>query len=662
MSLLDSLLGRPLAARGQIDQQKIGFFTGLPTVGLDALGSTAYGPEAALTILMPLGALGLALLGPITLVLLALLVILYLSYRQTIAAYPNGGGSYTVAKENLGLRFGLLSAAALMLDYTLNVAVGISTGVGALVSAMPFLHRYTLPLCLGILALISIVNLRGARESGILFALPTYLFIGCLLMVVALGIARAVGNHGHPHPIAPPAPLPAATGAAGVWLVLRAFASGCTAMTGVEAVSNGVTAFKEPRVKNAHRTLTAMVVILGVLLAGITYLARAYGVGAMDQTRPNYQSVLSQLVSAVAGRGPFYYITIGSVLFVLSLSANTSYTGFPRLCRLVAQDGYLPRTFAEYGRRLVYSVGIIFLTGLAGLLLVIFGGITDRLIPLFAVGAFGAFSTSQAGMVLHWLRLIRQRRAGSEEPSTRAEVRRAWVALLINAVGALVTTVSLAVIIVAKLTAGAWITLLIIPSLLAVFAGIKRHYDRIERATHPAGPLAIDRILPPVVVVPITDWNVPAKRALQFGLSLSDDVRAVHILAIKDPVDDTNPALSQVEEYEKVAELRAHWAADVDAPLKRTGIAPPKLEILPSPYRQLIEPLLAHIGDLKEKHPDRQIAVIVPELVVRRWWELPLHSHAATGIKAALLFHGDPRVIAVSVPSYLNNMGPERHV
>jgi amino acid transporter len=653
MSFLDTLLGRPLAAREE-SQQKIGVLTGLPTVGLDALGSAAYGPEAALTILMPLGALGLAAIGPITLVLLILLAILYFSYSQTIAAYPNGGGSYTVAKENLGLPFGLFSAASLMLDYTLNVAVGISTGVGALISAVPSLHHDTLPLCLGVLALITVVNLRGARESGTLFAVPTYVFVACLGAVIAFGILRTIQGHGHPHPAVAPPSLPPAVEASGLWLLLRAFASGCTAMTGVEAVSNGVTAFKQPRVKTAHTTLTAMVLILGALLAGIAFLCRAYGVGAMDQTRPDYQSVLSQLTFAVAGRGAFYYVTLGSVLVVLSLSANTSYTGFPRLCRLVAQDGYLPGTFAEYGRRLVYSVGIVFLTGLAGLLLVVFGGITDRLIPLFAVGAFGAFTSSQAGMVMHWRRILREPGKEGGRRASRRDRARARTALLVNALGAAVTTVALVVIVIAKFKAGAWITLLIIPALMAVFLGIKRHYLCVERQTHPAGALKLERLHPPVVIVPIVDWNKPARRALRFGISLSGDVIAVHILAIKDrPEDAPEDALRQ-EADEKSRDLRRQWAADVEEPARRAGIPPPKLEILPSPYRKLIEPLIEYVETVKDSHPDRQIAVIIPELVVRKWWELPLHGHTATGLKAALLFLGDPRVVAVNVPSYLD--------
>ena len=349
--------------------------------------------------------------------ILVLLAILLFSYWQTIEAYPNNGGSYIVAKDNLGTNAGLLAAAALMVDYLLNVAVGISAGVGALTSAIPMLHPYTLWLCLGILFVIAVMNLRGTRESGLAWAVPTYLFVASLGVILAWGTYKVMTSHGQPEPAVPPPHIPQASDAVTLWLLLRAFASGCTAMTGVEAVSNGVNAFAEPKVRYAHGTLAAIVIILGLLLLGIAYVARGYGVMAMDQTQEGYQSVLSQLVGAVYGRGWFYYVTIGSVLAVLCLSANTSFVDFPRLCHLVAEDDFLPRPFAVPGRRLVYSVGILFLAAGAGGLLTVFGGITDRLIPLFAVGAFLSFTLSQVGMAAHWWRRaspgkLRERRSG----------------------------------------------------------------------------------------------------------------------------------------------------------------------------------------------------------------------------------------------------------
>ena len=390
MSFLSFLLGRPLASSEQAER-KIGVFAGVPALGLDGLSSSAYGPEAALTILLPLGMSGVWYIGPITVFILLLLALLYLSYRQTIGAYPVNGGSYTVAKENLGTSASLLAAAALMIDYVLTVAVGISAGVAALVSAVPSLHKYTLPMCMVILLLITLANLRGTKEAGWAFAAPTYLFIGTLGCVLISGIVKAIASGGQPQALVAPPPVSEATEAVGLWLLLRSFASGCTAMTGVEAVSNGVSAFKDPTVRFARRTLTVIVVILAMLLGGIAYLAQSYHVGAMDQDQPGYQSVLSQLTAAVVGRGWLYYVTIGSVLTVLCLSANTSFVDFPRLCRLVAGDDFMPRSFAVFGRRLVYSVGILFLAASAGVLLFAFDGITDRLIPLFAVGALHGF-------------------------------------------------------------------------------------------------------------------------------------------------------------------------------------------------------------------------------------------------------------------------------
>ena len=404
MQLLDVLIGRPLASE-EDSEQRVGVAAGVPTFGLDALGSAAYGPEAALTLLIPAAAAGVAYIAPISLVIIALLTIVYFSYRQTIDAYPNGGGSYTVASENLGRGMGLLAAAALMLDYLLDVGVGISTGVGALVSAVPRLQPHILGICLLILLVLTILNLRGVRESGLLVMLPTYLFCICLLVMLGWGTVKAAVAGGHPLPVvAPPHPSGHALAAVGTWLLIRAFASGCTALTGVEAVSNGMSAFREPKAQTAKRTLTVIVALLALFLAGIAHLTHVYSIVATQPGTPQYQSLLAIMTAAVAGKGWFYYTTIGSILLLLSLSANTAFTGFPLLCRVIAEDGYLPRFFAIRGRRLVYAEGIVVLAVLAALILVVFGGVTDRLIPLFAIGAFLAFTLSQAGMVVHWLR------------------------------------------------------------------------------------------------------------------------------------------------------------------------------------------------------------------------------------------------------------------
>jgi amino acid transporter len=357
MSLSDFLFGKPLATN-EDRTERIGAVAGIPIFGLGALGSAAYGPEAALTILIPLGLAGVYYIIPISGSIILLLAIVYFSYRQTIQAYPTGGGSYTVASENLGTFMGLLAAAALMIDYVLVVAVGISAGVGALVSALPTWQPYTLYICLAALAVITMVNLRGVRDTGVIFSIPTYLFVVCLFVALILGIWETALSGGHPVPVLHTTNLGPAQEAVSLWLLLKAFSSGCTAMTGVEAVSNGVKAFREPRRQSALHTLTIIIAILMLLLAGIAYLCHAYGIGATEPGQAGYQSVLSQLISAITGRGWFYYVTMISILLVLSLQANTSFADFPRLCRAVAQNGYLPYSFATRGRRLVYSYGI----------------------------------------------------------------------------------------------------------------------------------------------------------------------------------------------------------------------------------------------------------------------------------------------------------------
>jgi amino acid transporter len=624
MSLLDKILGKPLPS-SQEEEEKIGVLAGVPILGLDGLSSSAYGPEAALTVLMPLGALGLVYIGPIILAILALLIILYFSYRQTISAYPGGGGSYTVARENLGVSAGLLAAAALMVDYILNVAVGISAGIGALISAVPSLHSHILPLCLGALALITIVNLRGLRESGLAFGIPTYVFVVSLMAVLSIGVVKAAASGGHPVAVAQPPALPPSIGAVSLWLLLRSFASGCTAMTGVEAVSNGVPAFAKPGVQNAQRTLAAIVLILGLLLGGIAYLSRAYGIDAMDQEQANYQSVISQIVGAVVGRGAFYYITIASVLAVLALSANTSFADFPRLSRMLALDGFLPRAFTGVGRRLVYSFGILVLAVLSGVLLIIFGGITDRLIPLFAIGAFTAFTLSQAGMVMHW------KRAGGTKSR---------VPLLINGLGATVTFAAVIVILVAKFVEGAWITLILVPALLLMFDRVRRHYSSVSRQIRCPRPLDLSHNEAPVVVVPIEGWNLITEKALRFGLRLSRDVIAAHV---------------SLDERDDEA-LRKQWAREVEAPSRRAGLNPPRLEIISSPYRLVVAPLDDYINKIKDEYPDRLIAVVIPELVETHWYESILHNHRATWLKTDLLLKGDQRVVVINVPWYLGSL------
>lgn len=438
MCLADFLFGRPLKSSEE-RRERAGPAAGIAIFGLDALGSAAYGPEAALTILIPLGAAALAYIVPIGASVIVLLWVVYFSYRQTIEAYPTGGGAYTVARQNLGVFAGLLAATALMIDYVLVAAVGISAGVGALISAVPSLQPHTLSLCLAILLFITIVNLRGVRETGAVFLLPTYLFVGTLFATLGVGLIKSFSAGGNPEPVVPLPPPAPRTVAVSAWLLLKAFSSGCTALTGVEAVSNGVRAFREPVGKTAQRTLTIIIAILTVLLAGIAYLVRAYQIGATPPGQSGYESILSQLTGAVMGKDAFYYVTIASILLVLAFQANTAFADFPRVCRAVAQDGYLPYSFASRGRRLVYSHGIYVLAFLSGFLLILFGGVTDRLIPLFAVGAFLAFTLSQAGMVVHW-----RRKRG----------RRSRSSMLVNGIGATATATTVAIVTVSKFAEG----------------------------------------------------------------------------------------------------------------------------------------------------------------------------------------------------------------
>lgn len=621
MAVLDVLLGKPLSDADERGEQ-IGVASGIPIFGLDALSSAAYGPEAALTLLIPLGAAGVGYIVPVSLSIIVLLTIVYFSYRQTIATYPGGGGSYTVATENLGTYPGLLAAAALMLDYILVVAVGISAGVGALVSAMPQLQPHTLAICLGILIIIALVNLRGLREAGIFFMVPTYAFLGSLLIAVAIGLSKTVLAAGHPVPvISPPHMAGPATVVVSVWLLLQVFSNGCTAMTGVEAVSNGVRAFRDPTVRNAQRSLTVIIGLLIVLLAGIAYLVRAYGIQATDPGQPGYQSVLSMLVAAVAGRNWFYYFTIGSVLVILSLSANTAFADFPRLCKAVAQNGFLPHAFGFRGRRLVYTQGILVLTVLAGVLLVIFGGVTDRLIPLFAIGAFLAFTLSQAGMVGHW----RRKRGRGFRHS-----------MVVNGLGAFATGITLLVVLVAKFKEGAWVSVLIIVGTMCVMLWVRRHYARVEGETKLTTPLQIEGISSPIVIVPVNQWTTITQRALQFALTLSTEIHAVHV-ALEDEECD----------------LPRNWHRLVEEPVKRAGGKPPNLVTLTSPFRLVLKPIFGYILETEARNPGRQIAVIIPELVERHWYHYLLHNQRAELLKAFLLLKGSRNIVLVNVPWYI---------
>jgi amino acid transporter len=633
MAILDILLGRPLATAEE-GAEHVGPASGVPIFGLDALSSAAYGPEAALTLLIPLGLVGVHYIVPITAAILALLVIVYFSYRQTIDAYPNGGGSYTVASENLGSHIGLLSAAALMIDYVLTAAVGISAGVGALISPFPKLQPHTLGLCLLILAILSVINMRGVREAGLAFTAPTYLFIGTLLVMIVVGLVKAALSGGHPTPIVAPPALPPAVAHLSpllmFWLLLKVFSSGCTAMTGVEAVSNGVTAFRAPNCKTAKLTLTVIMATLVVLLAGISLLCRAYGVGATDPNGANYQSVLSMLLGAVMGRGWFYYTTIASILLVLSLSANTAFADFPRLTRAIAMNDFLPHVFIVRGRRLLYSHGVYALVGFTAVILILFRGVTDRLIPLYAIGAFTAFTLSQAGMVMHW------RRVKGEHYATH---------VFVNGLGAVATGITTVVVLVAKFIDGAWITALLIPVLIFTMFKVKRHYETISLETEDPDVCATDDISEPLVILPIDRWSRISEKAVRFALMLSKDIHAVHV--------DTHSEEEEKLEDEQGGTFKKIWREKVETPLRAAGLAVPELVILRSPFRFVVGPIVDYVLEVEKKNAHRQIAVLVPELVVKRWYQNLLHNHRAQALKLYLLVKGNQRIVVINVPWYL---------
>jgi amino acid transporter len=617
-SIQTLLFGRPLATSEE-RAEHIGPIAGIPVFGLDALSSAAYGPEAALTLLIPLGLLGVHYIVPVSAAIVVLLTIVYFSYRQTIDAYPKGGGSYTVASQNLGEGAGLLAAAALMIDYILTAAVGISAGVGALISAAPGLHPYTLQLCLAVLLILTVVNMRGVHDTGVVFMIPTYLFTGTLLIVIAVGAWHVFHTGGHPHPATTLPPIPATTAMFSWWLILKVFSSGCTAMTGVEAVSNGVMAFRDDARKNAKITLTVVIVLLAVLLLGIALLCRSYGIAATDPEGTGYESVLSMLTRAVMGHGWFYYVTIGSVLLVLALSANTAFADFPRLTRAIALDDYMPHVFMLRGRRLLYSWGIYVLVALTALLLIIFGGVTDRLIPLYAIGAFMAFTLSQAGMVMHW------KRKGN------AKLR-----MSVNGLGALATGITTLVVLVAKFVEGAWITALLVIVLILLMRAVKRHYVRMDKETFLDLPFVPSEVTEPIVVLPMDRWSRVTEKALAFGLSISSDVRCLHVQTGEDP-----------DEICKV------WEQDVAAPMRAAGKGAPKLIVLKSPYRYVLTPVVDYILGAECESQTHNVCVLVPELVVRHWWENLMHNRRADLLKVILLVRGNRRIVVINLPWYL---------
>jgi amino acid transporter len=619
-TVVDFLFGRPLATSEE-RAEHIGPIAAIPIFGLDALSSAAYGPEAALTLLIPLGLAGVHYILPVSVAIVVLLMIVFFSYRQTIEAYPQGGGSYTVATENLGDHAGLLAAAALMIDYILTAAVGISAGVGALISAVPALQPRTLELCMGVLVLLTIINMRGVHDTGAAFMVPTYLFTGSLLIVIAVGMIHAIAAGGHPHPVAPIPSVPPATQAFSLWLILKVFSSGCTAMTGVEAVSNGVMAFRDDTRKNAKIALTIIIVLLAILLLGIAVLCRAYHIAATLPDQPGYESVLSELTRAVMGHGWFYYVTIGSVLVVLALSANTAFADFPRLTRAIAHNNYMPHVFLLRGRRLLYSWGIYVLVAFTALLLIIFRGVTDRLIPLYAIGAFLAFTLSQAGMVVHW------KRKGGRGYSGR---------MFLNGLGAFATGITVLVVLVAKFIEGAWITALLVAFMILFMRQVRHHYDRVNKDINLDRPIRPADVTEPIVIVPIDRWSRISEKALSFALSMSNDIRCLHVQLTETPDD-----------------ICREWEEKIAEPLRASGKCVPRLEILQSPFRQVVQPVVDYVLKVERESKLKKICVLVPELVVRHWWENFLHNRRADLLKVILLVRGNRRIIVINIPWYL---------
>ncbi len=602
-SLKRFVLGRPIPTH-LAHHERLSRVTGLAVLSSDALSSVAYATEEILRVLV-IGGLGVLSIGtPIAFLIALLLAIVAFSYRQTIHAYPSGGGAYIVSKDNLGINAALVAAAALLIDYTLTVAVSIAAGVAAVTSAFPSLHVNRVELSLVFLAVLAVGNLRGIRESGRIFAVPTYFFIVMILTLLAVGAWRFLS--GGVVPIQAEHPLPVGNSTLGVFMLLTAFSNGCTAMTGVEAVSNGVPAFRPPEAKNAAQTLIAMAILAITMFVGITLLAQAYHVVPSET-----ETVISQIARGTfGGRGVLYLAVQTATMLILVLAANTAYSDFPRLASIVARDAYLPRQFTNQGDRLAFSNGIVALSVFAAVLLITFGGDTHALIPLYMIGVFISFTLSQTGMVLHWRRL--------REPGWRTSA-------LVNGIGAVATAIVLVIVAMTKVLEGAWIIIVLIPVLVAIFKATNRHY------AHVAAQLSLkgwsgERPQHSTVLVPIGGVHRAVLQAVAYASSLTDDVRALFV--------DTEPAAT-----ERVRQDWEKWGAGT------------RLVVLPSPYRSLMEPLLEYIDELQAAHPDDYITVILPEFVPRRWWQHLLHNQRALLIKGALLFR--PRVVVTSVPFHL---------
>ena len=598
------LLGTPLETK-RLQNERLGVPLALAVFSSDALSSVAYATDEILLNLMLAGSAALGYSLPISGVIAVIMALVIASYRETVYAYPDGGGSYIVARENLGVIPGLIAAAALLIDYVLTVAVSAAAGVAAVTSAVPALLQHRVAIGLGFLVILVLGNLRGIRESGALFAAPTYLFVLSMSALLVTGIVRAA--LGLP-PVVPPAAIaPEPTHLLTLFLLMRAFSAGCAAMTGIEAVSNGIQAIKAPQSRNAAVTLSIMGCILGFFFLATSYLANVYAI-----VPGGGQTVISQLGRVVFGVGPAYYVLQAATALILMVAANTAFADFPRLSSILANDRFLPRQLASLGDRLVFSNGILILAGSAGLLLIVFGGDTHRLIPLYAVGVFLAFTLSQAGMV------VRQMRRRGPRYLLHAAV---------SAVGATATGAALAVIAFTKFAHGAWIVVLLIPLFVIVFLRTHRHYFYVRQQLS-VREIEPERPIRHTAIVPVSAVNRATIYALRYAKSIAHEVEAVHIAI--------DPKRSEL--------IREQW--------KTWGGTVP-LRVLDSPYRSIVGPLVDHIDDLMHgRRRNEMVTVVLPEFVTAHWWEGLFHNQSALLLKGALLFR--PGVVVTSVPFHFS--------
>jgi amino acid transporter len=597
------LLGAPMPL-AQLRHERLSKTVALAVFASDPLSSVAYATEEILLVLMLAGSAALSYSLPVALAIAALLAVVVISYRQTVAAYPQGGGAYLVAKDNLGTFPALVAAAALLVDYVLTVSVSVVAGIAALTSAVPRLHPYSVVLSILAVAVIAVGNLRGVRESGRMFAAPTYFFVLSILGMVGYGLVGAFFDW---LPEAPYEPHPPGLEGIGLFLLLRSYAAGCTALTGVEAVSNGVQALKPPEGRNAQTVMTWLGVISIVMFLGITYLAFDFGIVAGGD-----ETVVSKIAHRVFGTGPLYYAVQVATLLILVLAANTSYADFPRLSSILARDRFVPRQFANQGDRLVFSNGILILSGFAVLLIVVFGGNTHALLPLYAVGVFMSFTLSQSGMVRRWLRL--------REKGWRWRV---WV----NGIGAVVTAIVLLTLAITKFVEGAWIVVLVVPILVGIFFVMHRHYEEV------AVELSLEGLEGPpefqhTVLVLVGDVHRGVVRAVQYAKTLAPTA------AVRGVFVETDPA--------RTARVEEKWT--------KWGLGVP-LVVLGSPYRSLLRPLLDYLDQIQAHGEEQMVTIVLPEFLPRHWWQHVLHNQTALLVKGALLFRRN--TVVADVPYLL---------